>query len=215
MRVKICGITRLDQAIAIAALGATDLGFICVPRSPRYIEASSLVTITQGLNHIGFDVGTVGVFVNTSVDDVATIVRQTRLKTIQLHGEESLETCHKLRHVLPHTEIIKAIRVRNHQDLDLAKVYASHVHGLLLDAYHPRLHGGTGQTLDWSILRNFHPGSPWLLAGGLNPQNIQTALAQVSAQGIDISSSVEQSPGIKDLDLVKALFEQLAAIQAE
>jgi phosphoribosylanthranilate isomerase len=212
MRVKICGISSLDQAIAIAELGATDLGFICVSRSPRYIAVNPLKTITYGLEQRGIEVGTVGVFVDAPIDAIISTVHQTRLQTIQLHGQESFETCQQLRHLLPDTEFIKAIRVRGPEDLDQAYSYATAVHGLLLDAYHPHLHGGTGQTLNWTTLLNFRPGCPWLLAGGLNPNNIQTALAQTAPDGIDLSSGVEQSPGIKDLTLVKALFEQLVSL---
>jgi phosphoribosylanthranilate isomerase len=215
MRVKICGITSLDQAMAIAQLGATDLGFICVPQSPRYIDPQAIAAITQGLEAGAIAVGTVGVFVDASAELISTIVHQTGLKTIQLHGQETLETCRELRHRLPNTEFIKAIRVRKPQDLDRACSYAATVHALLLDAYHPQHHGGTGLTLDWTTLLNFRPGCPWLLAGGINPHNIQTALAQAAPDGIDLSSGVEQSPGVKDLTLVKALFQQLATRPAQ
>jgi phosphoribosylanthranilate isomerase len=214
MRVKICGITSLDQAQAIAQLGATDLGFICVSQSPRYLTVDTLAAITQGLMADGIQVGTVGVFVDASVDELVSVVGQTHLKTLQLHGQESVQTCQVIRQALPNTEIIKAIRVRQPQDLDLAQRYASQVDGLLLDAYHPHQYGGTGQTLDWETLKSFRPGCPWLLAGGLNPKNIQAALSLVSPDGIDLSSGVEASPGRKNLDLVKELFAQLAGMRA-
>jgi phosphoribosylanthranilate isomerase len=214
MRVKICGITRLDQAQAIASLGATDLGFIGVPQSPRYMDGTAIAAITRALAEAGMAVGTVGVFVNALGDHVAAVVRQSGLKTIQLHGQETPQDCERLRQALPGVEIIKAIRVRGRQDLDLAHSYADQVDYLLLDAYHPRQYGGTGTTLDWDTLQTFSPNCPWLLAGGLTPDNIQTALARVTADGIDLSSGVEQSPGVKDLTLVQQLFQQLDLINA-
>jgi len=212
MRVKICGITRLDQARAVAGLGATDLGFICVPQSARYIGLERLATITQGLQAENLKVGTVGVFVNTRVPEIVQIVEQTGLKTLQLHGQESFTTCQELRHCLPHTEIIKAIRIRQPQDLTLAQSYIDQVDSLLLDAYHPQQYGGTGQTLDWETLKNFRPSCPWLLAGGINPKNIKIAISLVAPDGIDLSSGVEDRPGIKNLDRVKDLFDQIAEL---
>lgn len=212
MRVKICGITGLEQAKAIAQFGATDLGFICVPQSPRFVEVGLLAAIIRGLQAEGVDIGTVGVFVNRSPAEVSAVVHQSNLKTIQLHGGETLDDIKRLRQALPEIEIIKAVRVRSPQDLDLSQSYASHVDYLLLDAYHAHLYGGTGKTLDWETLGNFDPPCPWMLAGGLNPQNIQTALSLITPHGIDLSSGIEQAPGIKDLNLVRQLFAQLQQI---
>ncbi len=210
MRVKICGITSFDQARSIAELGATDLGFICAPQSTRYIAPEALTAIIQALGIAGIQVGTVGVFVNEPVEAMAAVVHQSGLKTVQLHGQETIHDCQDLRQVLPGVELLKAIRIRTPEDLTLACSYSQWVDGLLLDAYHPDQYGGTGQTLDWVTLQGFKPSCPWLLAGGLNPDNIQTALSLVSPDGIDLSSGVEKSPGVKDLDLVSALFEQLS-----
>jgi phosphoribosylanthranilate isomerase len=212
MRVKICGITRLDQARAIAGFGATDLGFICVPQSPRYLNSDQLAAITQPLLAEQVAVGTVGVFVNWGIDHIVATVHKSGIKSIQLHGQETLQDCAACRQALPQVEIIKAIRVRHGQDLELAHHYAPLVNALLLDAYHPHQYGGTGKTLDWESLSSFRPSCPWLLAGGLNPQNVKTALQRVSPDGIDLSSGVEQSPGVKDLDRVRDLFTQLRPV---
>jgi phosphoribosylanthranilate isomerase len=212
MRVKICGLTRLDQAKAVAGLGATDLGFICVSQSARYIGPDALAAITHRLQAEEVKVGTVGVFVDAPVFEMVQIIEHTGLKTLQLHGQESLTICQALRHYLPHTEIIKAIRIRQPQDLELAQDYSNQVDGLLLDAYHPHQYGGTGQTLDWETLKNFRPSCPWLLAGGINPENVKTAISLVAPDGIDLSSGVEDRPGIKNLDRVKDLFDQIAEL---
>ena len=107
-------------------------------------------------------------------------------------------------------ELIKALRIKNLDSLTNAQIYDDLVDTILLDAYHPQLLGGTGTTLNWEDLSNFQPSLPWLLAGGLTPDNILEALEQVHPQGIDLSSGVERSPGDKDLAKVEKLFEQLS-----
>ncbi len=206
MRIKICGITRPIQGKEIAHLGATALGFICVPASPRYVNPEQIQAVVK---HLPENVDRIGVFANTSWEEICQTVTVARLNGVQLHGDESPEFCHHLRQLLPNVEIIKALRVRSSQALDQANVYTSWVDTLLLDAYHPQQLGGTGKTLDWTTLRQFCPSCPWLLAGGLTPDNILDALNQVNPSGIDLSSGVERTPGDKDLDKVAQLFEQL------
>jgi phosphoribosylanthranilate isomerase len=206
MRIKICGITTIEQGLAIAQKGATDLGFICVPSSPRYLNLTRLVEIVSGLVH---EVNTVGVFADFSVATIAHVVGLTNLASVQLHGTESVEFCQALRQALPETEIIKAWRVRSDQDFAMIQTYSDVVDVLLLDAYHPDALGGTGQTLDWQQLLMFQPAVPWFLAGGLSPDNICTALSQLQPAGIDLSSGVEVSPGDKNLELVDRLFANL------
>ena len=206
MRVKICGITNLEQAQAIASLGARALGFICVPSSPRYVEAAQIKEIVKGL---GKEITKIGVFVNTNPETIKTLVEETGLTGVQLHGEESPKFCQQLKELLTSIELIKAIRVKNVQSLLESKIYFDCVDTLLLDAYHPQIYGGTGKILNWEELTKFNPPLPWLLAGGLKPDNIISALEQLSPDGIDLSSGVERSPGNKDLDKVAQLFEQL------
>lgn len=209
MRVKICGITQAEQAIAIARHGATHLGFICVPQSPRYLSPAALADITQALDAAGVAVKTVAVFADASLPEMCAIARQAKLSHIQLHGQETLEQCQQLLAELPGIFLIKAIRVRTGEDLARAETYAPYVDALLLDAYHPQQLGGTGLTLDWDALVSFRPACPWMLAGGLTPGNIATALSTLNPDGIDLSSGLEVSPGVKDLSLVRDLFEQL------
>jgi phosphoribosylanthranilate isomerase len=210
MRIKICGITTVEQGLAIAAMGATDLGFICVPSSPRHLKLDRLESIVEQL---AGKVNTVGVFADFSVTTISFVVALTNLNTVQLHGTESIEFCQELRQALPDTEIIKAWRVRSSTDLELIQTYRGVVDSLLLDAYHPDALGGTGQTLDWTELSAFKPSIPWLLAGGLTPDNICNALSQLHPDGIDLSSGVEVSPGDKNLDLVDRLFANLSGLR--
>ncbi|MGG6237248.1 phosphoribosylanthranilate isomerase [Nodosilinea sp. AN01ver1] len=209
MRVKICGITQAEQAIAIARHGATHLGFICVPQSPRYLSPGAIAEITQALDAAKVAIKTVGVFADAPLTEMADVARQTNLSHLQLHGQETPEQCQQLLAELPGIFLIKAIRVRTAADLVWAETYAPHVDALLLDAYHPQQLGGTGLTLDWNALVSFRPTCPWMLAGGLTPENVSTALSMLKPDGIDLSSGVEQSPGIKDLAMVQRLFKKM------
>lgn len=206
MRVKICGITKLEQGNAIVQMGATALGFICVPSSPRYVSMAQISQVIQGLSQ---PVDCIGVFANTTVTEIYQTVTTTGLTGIQLHGNESPEFCQQLRQSLPSKEIIKALRVKTAECLTNSEIYANSVDILLLDAYHPTQLGGTGKTLDWVTLQQYKPCLPWLLAGGLTPDNISDALSLLQPDGIDLSSGVERSPGDKDLDKVAQLFIKL------
>ena len=225
MRVKICGITKLEQGQAIANMGATALGFICFPKSPRYITPENIRDIIEKLPK---NIDKIGVFVNPEIDLLSEIIINTKLNGIQLHGDESPEFCNQLRQSIPNNiEIIKGLRIKSPQDLTKANIYKNYIDTLLLDAYHPDKLGGTGKTLDWKILEEFHPTFPWLLAGGLNPENVTEAIQQfilVSESqiefnhnfcGIDLSSGVETAPGDKNLVKVKKLFDSLAKLRIE
>ena len=214
LRVKICGITNLEQGRAIANLGATALGFILVPSSPRYISPTQLASIIPYLpapveTILLRNAKAIGVFADSSLEEISQIVRSTVLNAVQLHGQETPEYCRALRQQLPTVELIKALRIRSAKDLANTINYETVVDTLLLDAYHPQLLGGTGHTLDWSMLQNFTPTCPWFLAGGLNPDNILEALSKLNPDGIDLSSGVELAPGNKDLSKVEKLFQQL------
>ncbi|MGB3535074.1 MAG: phosphoribosylanthranilate isomerase [Microcoleaceae cyanobacterium] len=206
MWVKICGITQPSQGQLITKLGADALGFICVPSSPRYVTVSQIQAVTEALLT---PVERVGVFANTAVEQITQIVTQTELTAVQLHGQESPEFCSNLRQYLAEIKLIKALRINTTDDLKQAIGYINHVDQLLLDAYHPEQLGGTGKTLNWQSLQQFRPSCPWLLAGGLRPDNIQQALNILRPDGIDLSSGVETSPGNKDLTKVARLFEAI------
>ena len=206
MRIKICGITKPEQGKKIVELGATALGFICVERSPRYVQPEQITHIINNLTAVD----TIGVFANAEISQITKVVNQTGLTGVQLHGSESPEFCQQLRQKLPpQTEIIKAFRIKNKTSLQQTSNYTQYVNTLLLDAYHPQMLGGTGKTLDWQDLQQFKPSLPWMLAGGLTPENIQTALTQLQPDGIDLSSGVERSPGDKDLGKVTQLMQNL------
>jgi phosphoribosylanthranilate isomerase len=221
MKITICGITHVDQAIAIANLGVDYLGLICVEASPRYVAVPSMRDIIAAVGALKTPPLNVGVFANASLDTILTTVSQTNLDIIQLHGEESPVFCQQLRQQLSlgsrvgppggSKQLWKVLRVRSAADLATGSRYEDYVDGFLLDAYHPRLGGGTGQVLDWQLLGQFRPALPWFLAGGLKPENVQLALDTIQPTGIDVSSGVERSPGDKDLERVAALIAQVRA----
>lgn len=215
LRVKICGVTQSAQGRAIAQLGATALGFICVPQSPRYVTPQQIAQIIAALNDLPQLPDRVGVFANAEEAAIAAVLDLAPLNALQLHGNESPDQCRQIRQRWPELELIKALRIRQTADLDQAQAYESAVDTLLLDAYHPEQLGGTGLTLEWGAIAAFRPICPWLLAGGLTPENIQIALSQARPDGIDLSSGVERSPGDKDLGRVAQLMQQLIKTGAE
>ena len=215
MYIKICGLTKLDQAQAIAQMGANALGFICVPSSPRYISAAAIGQITSKLTNFNLTsfsdrLDLVGVFLNASASEIYETLELGGLNAVQLHGDESPEFCYEMRSHLeqtkPYVKLIKALRVKDQAGLEQAKLFSDAVDVILLDAYDPQMAGGTGKTLDWQMLRDFRPDCLWWLAGGLSPENVAEAIALVSPNGVDVSSGVELSAGDKDLSKVKKLI---------
>ena len=208
MQVKICGLRCPDQAQAIAALGFTTLGFICVEASPRYVTPGEIQRVLNSLTDYE-NLLAIGVFANAPLDKLQEFLALTDLNGIQLHGDESPAFCQQVKQIFPEYLLIKALRLRQGSDLDRAKAYYGAVDVLLLDAYHPDQLGGTGKTLPWEKLQTFQPPLPWWLAGGLTPDNVQEALATVTPDGIDLSSGVENAPADKDLAKVQQLRNQL------
>ena len=202
--VKVCGVTQLAQAETIAAWGVNYLGFISVPSSPRYRSPEDFAAILGGLTTARAQgLRCVGVCAQMDWADLRSLQDQVGFDVLQFHGQESPDFCAQVRDTYPQVAVWKALRIRDQADLDQAQPYETIVDGLVLDAYHPHLLGGTGQTLDWSILQTFQPSCPWLLAGGLTPENVAEAVRQVQPWGVDVSSGVERSPGDKDLQAVQ------------
>ena len=216
IRVKICGITQVEQGLAIAELGASALGFICVTHSPRYIPPDQIRVITACLPALtpqGTPLARIGVFANASGDLICQTVEIAQLTGVQLHGHESPEFCQQLSLTLPQIEIIKALRIKTADSFSQVQIYQQVVPTLLLDAYTPNALGGTGEVWDWSLLQKIQLDCPWLLAGGITPDTIHQALSQVHPPGIDLSSGVERAPGDKDLDKVRQLFRTLETLE--
>ncbi|HEY9827833.1 MAG TPA: phosphoribosylanthranilate isomerase [Stenomitos sp.] len=212
LRVKICGLAKAEQALAIADLGADALGFICVPESPRYVTPDCVAAIVECLpllSRQGNPLVTIGVFANAPLEQIVQTVRMASLRGVQLHGQESPEFCDRLRTLLPEVELIKAFRIRDAASLALLQHYDDKVDTYLLDAFSTQALGGTGETWNWELLQEQPPQRPWILAGGLTPENVLEALDRLSPPGIDLASGVELSPGHKDLAKAEQLFKLL------
>ncbi|GAB0056776.1 Phosphoribosylanthranilate isomerase [Candidatus Magnetaquicoccaceae bacterium FCR-1] len=187
-RVKICGITRLEDALAACAAGADALGFVFFEGSRRCVTLESAEAIIRRLPPF---VTVTGLFVNAARETILETAGRCRLDAIQLHGDESPQACRDLP-----GRVIKALRVAGPEDLIGVERYP--VQGLLLDAKVAGHYGGSGQPFDWSILAGFQPPVPWILAGGLDPENVADAVRRVQPYAVDVSSGVEAAPGIKD-----------------
>ncbi|MCA1904266.1 MAG: phosphoribosylanthranilate isomerase [Cyanobacteria bacterium KgW148] len=196
--IKICGITSREQAETIASLGVNYLGFIVVPRTPRYVQPDRLPELTQNLTQAK----KVVVFRNPRLEEIKDIIANTCLDGIQLHGKETIGFCQQLKEIYPRHLLIKAIGVQQKQDLELAQTYSKVVDVILLDG----AGGGTGTPIDWQMLGEFQPSCRWWLAGGINPHNAKEALMQTKADGLDLSSGVEDSPGKKNIAKIKSLL---------
>ena len=204
VQIKICGITNLADAQAAVEAGADVLGFNFYRRSPRFITPETAHKIIEQLPS---SVLTVGVFVNeVEPAQVARMAERAEVAAVQLHGEESPDYCA----ALSAQTVIKALRVGASFTPEQATRYRTHA--ILLDAYSPRAHGGTGRSFDWSIAqRTRELVARLFLAGGLTAENVGAAIAAVRPFAVDVCSGVEAAPGRKDLNKLRAF---IAAVRA-
>jgi phosphoribosylanthranilate isomerase len=199
LRIKICGITRIEDAVAALECGADALGFVFHSKSPRAITPDKARAIVSELQPF---INSVGVFVNKEKSEVERIADHVGLNTIQLHGSESPEDCTMCK------TIIKAIRIRELIDLEPLNHYKT-VSAFLLDTYSPHSIGGTGQIFNWEIAVEAKKFGKIILAGGLNPDNVEEAVRLVLPYGIDVSSGVEgREKGKKDYKKLRLFIER-------
>ena len=191
-KVKICGITSLDDALMAVQAGADALGLVFFEKSPRHVEPEQAAAIIAGLPPL---VQVVGLFVNAPLDLVNATADRCGLDIIQLHGEESPAYCESVRR-----RVMKAFRVRGMESLAAMADYR--VAGYLLDAYSPNSYGGTGECFDWDCAVAARGRGPIILAGGLDPDNVASAVSRVAPFAVDVSSGVESVPGRKDPEKV-------------
>lgn len=223
VRIKICGLTRAEDARLAVELGAWALGFIFFKNSPRYINPIDAAKIISQCQDVG-QFNTVGVFVNSKLDEIITIVKEAGLTAIQLHGDETPEFCthaaqfnEQLRGKL-HFGVIKAIRSLPNRPVDSDLTMAmnfrtSGVAAILLDAAVPGSFGGTGQLTNWELAEkmasNERSFGNVILSGGINTSNIRAAITKIHPFALDISSSIEDSPGIKNHKKMTELFKMI------
>ncbi|HEX6177098.1 MAG TPA: phosphoribosylanthranilate isomerase [Thermoanaerobaculia bacterium] len=200
-RIKICGITRIEDALFAADQGADFIGFVFVPSTPRFVEPEKVAEMTQVLRDREKRPQFVGVFRDASPAYIREVAGTAGLDRVQLHGSETDEDIRSIG--LP---AIKAFRVG-----DALPDTTSHVSAewFLFDTYEERRAGGTGRRFDWSLLTMYPRSKPFFLAGGMNADNIAAAISLVRPNGVDVSSGVESEPGIKDHAKIAKLFERV------
>jgi len=205
-RIKICGITRMEDALAAAHGGADAIGLVFHEKSPRYVTVQQAARLAAALPPF---VTVVGLFVNVGADYVRAVLEQVPLDVLQFHGEEEPEFCSSF-----NRPYLKAIRVREGVDLvQCASRYAG-AQGLLLDAWVKDVPGGTGHSFDWGLIPHELP-LPVILSGGLNPANVAEAIRTVRPYAVDVSSGVEAQKGIKDAAKIAAFIKEVKDIDLQ
>ncbi len=208
--VKICGLTSEEQALQVAKLGANAIGIISVKESPRYVSAEIKKKIFKTLENFFPEIDRVSVVQNCPIDLIIKNFLGNPSETIiQLHGDEDIDYCKKIRNKIPNIGLWKAFRIKTEKDLDKIKPFEDFVDAILLDSWNKETYGGSGKKINSIYLRNLKFSKPWWLAGGISIEWIDEILANIKPDGLDISSSIEISPGLKDIkktaDLIKAL----------
>lgn len=204
LKIKICGLKTREALTAAENAGADFAGFVFFEKSPRNIapeDAAPLVRATK--------LTTVGLFVDPTDDDLRRVLKTVPLRAIQLHGNETMSRVAAIK-TMTGLDIIKALRIATADDLMFADSYARVADWLLFDAKTSHaLPGGTGQNFDWALLKNFKINRPWMLAGGLNTENIGDALKLLQPNGVDVSSGVESQAGVKDPGKIAAFIDKV------
>jgi phosphoribosylanthranilate isomerase len=201
-RVKICGITRIEDALAAAAAGADAIGLVFAAASPRCVTPAQACALCAVLPPF---VTAVGLFVDAPAAEVRAVLGQVPLDLLQFHGSEPAQACRGFGR-----PYIKAIHMKDGLDVGVEAGRYPDAAGLLLDVYHPRLAGGSGERFDWTrVPRDL--GRPLVLAGGLTPDNVAQAVRQVRPYAVDVSSGVEQAKGIKDAAKIAAFVDAAVA----
>lgn len=203
VKVKICGVTNYEDATAAVDMGADLIGFNFYPKSPRYVSQEK---VTKIINKLPAFVSTVGVFVNSTFEQIQETIDKCQLNWVQFHGDEQPDFCQSFLSL--NVRIIKAIRVKDQSDIAQADNYFTDA--ILLDAFDPNKYGGTGLIFDWNIVG--HMTKRIFLAGGINPDNVVSAV-ELGVYGIDVCSGVEAEPGKKDHNKMKKLFDNIRHLQ--
>ena len=197
-RVKICGITRIEDALAAVSAGADAIGLVFYAQSPRCVTIEQAQKIVAAIPPF---VSVVGLFINASKAEIETVLSKVRLDILQFHGDETSSECEQIK--LPY---YKAIRVKADTNLLQCAVEFNSAKALLLDAHSESAFGGTGQTFDWNLI----PKSltkPVILAGGLTAENVGSAIKRVQPYAVDVSGGVEKSKGVKDAAKIAAFMQ--------
>jgi len=208
--VKICGLTSEEQALQVAKLGAHAIGIISVEESPRYVSPEIKKKIFKTLESFYPKIHRVSVVQNSPVDLIIKNFLGNPSETIiQLHGDEDLDYCKKIREKIPNIGLWKAFRIKTEKDLDKIQPFENFVDAILLDSWNEKTYGGSGEKINSNYLKNLQFSKPWWLAGGISIEWIDEILSDIKPDGLDISSSIEISPGLKDIKKTEELFKFL------
>ncbi|MDR2195622.1 MAG: phosphoribosylanthranilate isomerase [Gallionellaceae bacterium] len=205
-RIKICGITRVEDAQAVAASGADALGFVFYAPSPRNVSAQHAAQLAAMVPPF---VTRVGLFVNPNEGEVREVLQHVALDVLQFHGDESPEFCAQF-----HRPYLKTVRVRPDTDLLQCAARYAGAQGLLLDAHVEGIYGGTGESFDWALIPRNLP-LPLILSGGLQTDNVASAIRQVRPYAVDVSSGVEAAKGIKDAAKIAAFIKEVKDVDLQ
>ena len=206
--VKICGITSIEQAVQVAELGANAIGIISVDESPRYISPEKKKEIFKSLKDLYPNIERVSVVKDIPIDSIIkSFLGEPNETIIQLHGDEDIDYCQKLKQLIPNVGLWKAFRIKNKKDLDKIKPYENFIDAILLDSWNKETYGGSGKRIKQKYLEDLSFSKPWWIAGGVSTEWIGEILKNIKPNGIDISSSIEISPGIKDLEKTKQIIK--------
>ena len=203
--IKICGITTVDQALQIAKLRVDAIGVISVKESPRYVSPEIKKDIFINLKKNFPYIKRVPVVKNIPLELLCKNSFEFE-NVIQLHGDENLSYCKILRRKFPQIEIWKAFRIKNREDIGKIELFSDFVDAVLLDSWNEKTYGGSGIRINSKYLEKLKFSKPWLLAGGISMDWLKQILVDIKPNGIDVSSSIESSPGIKDMDKTKKLL---------
>jgi len=211
--VKICGLTSKEQALQVAKLGAHAIGIISVEQSPRYISAEIKKNIFTALERLYPKIERVSVVQNCPIDlIIQNFLGKPSETIIQLHGDEDLDYCKEIREKIPNIGLWKAFRIKTEKDLDKIQPFENFVDAILLDSWNEKTYGGSGEKINSNYLKNLQFSKPWWLAGGISIEWIDEILIDIKPDGLDISSSIEISPGLKDIKKTEELFKFLKGI---
>ena len=208
--VKICGITSIEQAVQVAELGTNAIGIISVNESPRYISPEKKKEIFKTLKDLYPNIDRVSVVKDSPIDSIIKgFLGEPNENIIQLHGDEDIDYCQKLKQKVPKICLWKAFRIKNKEDLDKIKPYENFVDAILLDSWNEETYGGSGKRIEQKYLEDISFSKPWWIAGGVSTEWIDVILKNIKPNGIDISSSIETAPGIKDLEKTEQIIKEI------
>ena len=208
--IKICGITKTSQARSIAELKINAIGVIGVKNSPRFVPEEECMKIFNEVEKVSSSIEKVLVIANAKLEEVKCINnRSTPPSVIQLHGNESVDYCRELKNEFPRIKIWKAFRLKAINDLENISQYEKNIDAILIDAWDDKSLGGTGNRVPIALLLNTTFKAPWILAGGISAEIIPEIFSKLRPDGIDASSRLEISPGIKDIKKVASLVREI------